>query len=125
MFVTRILEKVIPLVAHPDAAFLSSVEEEMVKLILKQGPNVRTPTVCIGSLLHCVKVCVHVRTCVCMRMCLCMCVHVLCVCVDATVLASCAVSKGTAGLCRVYGCSGKQSDTQLQTSGRLLPKVLW
>ena len=41
VYITRILEKVVPLMAHPDGSFLSSIEEEMVKLILKQGPNVR------------------------------------------------------------------------------------
>ena len=40
VYIARILEKVVPLMAHPDQSFLNSIEEEMVKLILKQGPNV-------------------------------------------------------------------------------------
>ena len=64
---TRILEKVIPLVAHPDAAFLSRVEDEMVKLIIKHGPNVSTAHIQIHnrSVFLCVNVCMHVHMYVC------------------------------------------------------------
>jgi cohesin loading factor subunit SCC2 len=48
VYIARILEKVVPLMAHPDQSFLNSIEEEMVKLILKQGPNVLQA--CVGCM---------------------------------------------------------------------------
>ena len=38
--VARILENVIPLVDHPNPKFLADLEEDLMKLIIKQGQNV-------------------------------------------------------------------------------------
>ena len=38
--VAKILENVIPLVEHPNPKFLADLEEDLMKLMLKQGPNV-------------------------------------------------------------------------------------
>ena len=39
-YVARILEATIPLMHHPSSEFLTSVEEDLVKLTLKHGQNV-------------------------------------------------------------------------------------
>ena len=39
-YVARILELVIPLMEHPGEVFLASIEEDLMKLIIKQGQTV-------------------------------------------------------------------------------------
>ena len=41
-YVARILEVVVPLLTRPTETFLNSLEEDLVKLIMKQGPMVST-----------------------------------------------------------------------------------
>lgn len=41
-YVARIFEAVVPLLTRPTETFLNSLEEDLVKLIMKQGPMVST-----------------------------------------------------------------------------------
>ena len=41
-YVARILEIVVPLMERPSVSFLTSLEEDLIKLIMKQGAMVRS-----------------------------------------------------------------------------------
>lgn len=49
-YVARILELVVPLMEHPSEIFLMTLEEDMIKLILKHGMMVE----CLPRVIHCV-----------------------------------------------------------------------
>lgn len=45
--VAKILELVVPLMEHPSETFLTTIEEDLMKLIIKYGMTVRTPRMTI------------------------------------------------------------------------------
>ena len=49
-YVSQILRQVVPLVEHPSEQFLASLEEDLVKLVMKHGQMVR---VCVWWVLCC------------------------------------------------------------------------
>lgn len=51
--VARILEMVVPLMDHPSESFLAQLEEDSIKLVLKQGkPVVSSCLACLGSIVN-------------------------------------------------------------------------
>lgn len=46
--VAKILELVVPLMEHPSETFLATIEEDLMKLIIKYGMTVSRPCLCVG-----------------------------------------------------------------------------
>ena len=48
-YVAQILSQVVPLLEHPSESFLASLEEDLVKLVMKHGQMVRTSPCGVGG----------------------------------------------------------------------------
>jgi len=101
--VAKILELVVPLMEHPSETFLATIEEDLMKLIIKYGMTVRVADILemsFGLFLISSDLFIYLRW------------------------FSCLFVGGPA-LCELSRSSCKQSHTQLQVCVGLLQQILW